>query len=259
MFVIKKIVSSFLLPPGIFILLLAGAGAILLVRKKKIGGIFSLAMAALIWATATAPVADQLMAPLEAPYAQFKNPTGDVIVLLGGGIAEGVPDFSGKGAPSGDMLSRIVTTVRLQRRLQVPIIVSGGKVYQNISSEAGIVKRLLMDLGVDAHNIILEERSQDTFDNARYSGEICRQRGFKQPIVLTSAYHLGRAVKLFQKAGLNVTAFPANFRTAATRRYGWQDLLPSTGSLDMTSDALHEYLGQLYYSLTPAVAMKTSE
>ena len=253
MFVIKKIVSAFLLPPGVFVLLLAGVGAVLLVRKKKAGGIFNLAVAALIWALATAPVADQIMAPLEMPYAPVKRPTGDVIVLLGGGIAEGVPDFSGRGAPSSDMLSRIVTAVRLQRQLDVPIIVSGGTVYQNIASEAGIARRLLMDLGVAGNKIIEEGRSRDTNDNARYTKELCQKRGFKKPIVLTSAYHLTRALYLFEKTGLSVTAFPADFKTAADRRYGWQDLLPSTGSLDITSDALHEYLGLMYYKLIPVI------
>ena len=251
MFVIKKMVSAFLLPPGVFVLLLALAGAILLVRKKIAGGVFNLAVAALIWALSTAPVADVIMSPLEEPYAKIKSQTGDVIVLLGGGIAQGVPDYSGKGAPSADMLFRIVTAVRLQQRLDVPIIVSGGRVYQNIDSEAGIAKRLLMDLGVADHQIILEERSRDTLGNARHTKTVCHKLGFKRPILLSSAYHLRRATHLFQRIGLEVTAFPAGFKTAPDRRYGWQDFLPSSGSLDMTSDALHEYLGQLYYRLVP--------
>ena len=251
MFVIKKIVSAFLLPPGMFVLLLALVGLLLLVRKKIAGGVFNLAVAALIWALATVPVADLIMKPLEKPYAKIKKPTGDVIVLLGGGVAQGVPDYSGKGAPSADMLFRIVTAVRLQQRLDVPVVVSGGKVYQNIDSEAGIARRLLTDLGVADSKIILEEQSRDTLENARYTKAICQKWGFKRPILLTSAYHLPRAVSLFRRFNLEVTAFPAGFKTATERRYGWQDFLPSTGSLDITSDALHEYLGQMYYSLIP--------
>jgi uncharacterized SAM-binding protein YcdF (DUF218 family) len=251
MFVIKKIVSAFLLPPGLFVMLLAGLGAIFLVRKKIACGLFNLILAGVIWALATAPVADRIMAPLEQPYSEVNMPSGDVIVLLGGGIAEGVPDFSGRGAPSAGMLSRIVTAVRLQRRLDVPIVVSGGRVYRNVSSEAMIARRFLTDLGVAKSQIITEERSRDTRENARFTKELCRQRGFKKPILLTSAYHLPRAVYLFEKAGLAVTAFPAGFKTAVDRRYGWQDLLPSMGCLDTTSKALHEYLGLLYYRLIP--------
>ena len=55
MFVIKKMVSAFLLPPGVFVLLLALVGAVLLARKKMAGGVFNLAVAALIWALSTAP------------------------------------------------------------------------------------------------------------------------------------------------------------------------------------------------------------
>lgn len=251
MFVIKKIFSAFLLPPGVFVSLLAGVGAILILRKKTAGGILNLILAAVLWALATAPVSDRIMAPLEQPYVETERPAGDVIILLGGGIAEGVPDFSGRGAPSAGMLSRIVTAVRLQGQLDVPIVVSGGRVYRNISSEATIARRFLTDLGVAKSQIITEERSRDTRENARFVNELCRQRGFKKPILLTSAYHLPRAVFLFETAGLAVTAFPADFKTAVDRRYGWQDLLPSMGSLDTTSKALHEYLGLLYYRLIP--------
>ena len=73
--------------------------------------------------------------------------------------------------------------------------------------------------------------------------------GFKRPILLTSAYHLKRAVYLFEKAGLAVTPYPSNFVTAADRRYGWQDLLPPAASLGTTSAALHEHLGFIYYRL----------
>ena len=251
MFVVKKIISAFLLPPGIFILLLGVAGVILIKRKKRIAGLFNLAMAVSVWALATAPVADRIMAPLEMPFADIQKPSGDVIVVLGGGIYGEVPDLSGKGAPSAGMLPRIVTAARLQRRLKVPIIVSGGRVYRQVNSEAAIAKRFLTDLGVPGQMVILEEKSRDTYENAIHTKEICRKRGFNNPIVLTSAYHLKRALTLFERAGLDVTGFPADFRTAAGRRYGWQDFLPSTGGLDNTHDALHEYLGLLYYRLVP--------
>ena len=251
MFVIKKVLSAFLLPPGMFVLMLSAWGVFQIVRKKSSAGLAGMLLAGLIWALSILPVADLIMGPLEKPYTQFKTPSGDVLVLLGGGIAGEVPDFSGKGVPSADFLSRIITAARLQQQLGIPIIVSGGFVYQNTKSEANVARRLLTDLGVSEQKILLDERSRDTFDNARYSKELCQKLGFKKPILVTSAYHLNRSVYLFNEVGLSVTPFPANFKSATDRKYDWQDFLPSTGSLDITRDALHEYLGQICYRLNP--------
>ena len=91
-----------------------------------------------------------------------------MIILLGGGIIDKVPDLSGFGIPSDDMLGRIVTAVRLQKKLHVPIIVSGGKVYKRGSAEAHIVKRFLVDLGVAESRIIVEDKSRNTFKKEKY-------------------------------------------------------------------------------------------
>lgn len=246
MFVIKKMVTAFILPPGIFILPLMIVGAGFLYKKKWRGGVVHLALGCFIWLLTISPVVDIMLSGLESKFSIPKDPHGDVIILLGGGVDSGAPDLSGVSTPSNDMMTRIVTAVRLQKRLHVPIIVSGGQVFSHGSAEAPVVKRFLADLGIPPGSVIVEGRSRDTFENARFTQEICARRGHKNPILVTSAYHMRRSVMSFKKVGLEVTPCPAGFKSWHGKRYGWNDSLP--GDFRDTAIALKEYLGLLFYT-----------
>lgn len=202
-----------------------------------------------IWLCAISPVADILMKGLESGLEVSDKVQGDVIILLGGGVVEGVPDYSGVGRPTDSMLARIVTAVRLQRRLRVPIVVSGGRVLSQGIAEAPVVRRVLVDLGVSDSLVILEPKSRDTHENARYTRDICEKRGFVAPILVTSAFHTKRAILSYRQAGLKVTPFPVGFYTYTGKVYHWDDYLPTHGSLSQTARALKEYLGMVFYRL----------
>lgn len=248
MFIAKKILAAALLPPGIFILLLLWLGWRLIRKKRRGTGLVLWLLALGLWGLATGPVATRLIGSLERGYNATAVPHGDVIVLLGGGLLENVPDLTGRGAPAGDMLARLVTAVRVQRQLGVPIIVSGGVVHPGRAAEAPVVRRFLVDLGVPAEQILLEEQSRDTSDNARFSAEIIRQRGYAAPILLTSAYHMRRSLIAFTRAGITVTPLAANFQ-ASPAKWIWADLLPEAQHLSSTSKALREFLGLLWYKI----------
>lgn len=129
MFIIKKILAPFLLPPGIFIILLISSGVWLMVKRRWRVGVFNCSIGIFIWMFSISPVSDAMLRGLESSFKIPEKPEGDVIILLGGGIYEGASDFSGIGTPSEEMLGRTVTAVRLQRRLNIPVIISGGQVF----------------------------------------------------------------------------------------------------------------------------------
>ncbi len=247
MFALKKIITPFVLPPGIFIVALGIAGLWLIARRRKKAALFCGLAAIALWLCSIAPLSNALMKPLEYRYPMPANPQGDVIILLGGGSISKAPDLNGEGVPTTTMLARIVTTARLQKRLNVPIIVSGGRVFADRPAEAPIAKRVLVDLGVPANQVITESQSRDTRQNAYYSHQICKARGFNRPLVVTSAGHLWRAALSFQKQGLPIQLFPADYRTSPVNRYAWYHYLPNAGSLSTVSRAMHEYIGLLYY------------
>ena len=247
MFALKKLLTSFLLPPGVFVLVLVAFGAHRVFVRRRKSGLVCIALGAALWAASVSPFSNLLLEKLESHYPIPQQVEGDVIVLLGGGVIDGVPDLSGTGVPTEQMYPRIVTAVRLQRRLDLPLIVSGGRIDEDAAPEAVIVGRFLVDLGVPEGRLILEDRSRDTYENAVYTRAICAERGFRHPILLTSAHHLSRSVDLFRKAGLEVLPFPAYFHSLGHLPYTFLSWLPSAHSLSGTAAAVHEYLGLLFY------------
>jgi len=219
-------------------------------RKRWKLGLANLAVGLMLWVLSTAPMANFLIHGLEADYSIPARPPGDVIILLGGGMIENVPDLSGTSSPSPSTMSRIVTAVRLYRRLKLPIVVTGGRAYDDADSAvATIAKRFLVDLGVPENLIIVEDRARDTAQNARLTVAICRQRGFSKPILLSAAYHLKRAGMAFEAAGMHATPFPAYFMGSRNIPYTGRHLLPRAGTLCTSTIALHEYIGILYYRM----------
>jgi uncharacterized SAM-binding protein YcdF (DUF218 family) len=248
MFTLKKLLTPFLLPPGLFITLWIATGLVLFWRRRTGMALLQWAMAALLWSVSIQPVANYLLAGLEGSYDFSNQPRGsDVIVLLGGSVITDVPDLTGRGAPVDDMLSRIVTTARLWRQLHLPVIITSGSPVAGKPPGAPIIKRFLVDLGVDEADIILEVKSRDTYENALFTRTICKANGFKRLILITSASHLDRSVLAFRALGMTVTPVPALRRTVPGRKYSWCDCLPNVAALSITAQALHEYLGQIYY------------
>ena len=245
----EEILTSFILPPGIFVLFLALLSAWLLLKKQWKTSICSILIGAFIWILSTSPISDALLKGLEFDFKIPKDPAGDVIILLGGGIHSGAADLSGIGAPVDAMLARVIAAVRLHETLSIPIIVSGGAAVEGEKSEAFVVKRILVDLEVPAYYVIMEDRSSNTMENAIFTQKICIEYNYKFPILVTSAFHMRRAVWSFERVEMSVLPFPAGFKTWEAMRYDWRDYLPSSSSLRNSSIAIREYLGLLFYRL----------
>ncbi len=244
----KKAVTPFFLPPGIIIVLLLITALAFLIRKRWTAGLTNLVIGMMLWALSTNPVSSYLLRGIEGDFKIPENPRGDVIILLGGGVYGDVPDLSGTGTPSEEMDGRIITAVRLQKKLNIPVIISGGSV-QGKKAEAPIVKRFLADLGVPLNKILMEAKSRDTIENAKYTCEICRKQGYRKPLLVTSAFHMKRAITSFEKIDCKVLPVPAAFKAGKQRKYGWEDFLPDISALEGTTLALHEYVGFLFYKI----------
>lgn len=247
MFLFKKMAAPFLLPPGLFILVLLGWGLWAVHRKNRLAAWLGLTTAALLWICAMGATADWMMGRLEAGLSIPEVREADVIIMLGGAAFDQSPDLSGSGAPGPGTMERMVTAARLQRRLGVPIIVSGGRVHPTRASIAGLAQRFLIDLGIPAQQVMVEDQSRDTYENALFSKRLCEQHGFQHPLLVTSGYHLKRAIFCFDRVGLPITPFPCALTTWPGSERHWYHLLPDADALAATAAALHEWLGLLYY------------
>jgi len=233
-FVLKKILAAFFIPPGLFVTLLAGAAVWLLIRKRK--GIklfvFLFGLAVLIWALSAAPVSDMLTRSLEKAVPQPRNPQGDVIIVLHG---------------TGQ---RLGPAVSLQAQLKVPLVLCGYNYLDDYPEEESRLKRSLQASGIPEEMLIIETESRDTQENIRFSKAICRERGFSKPLVVTSAFHSRRVRLTCRKQDFRAVIVPVSYTVLGQGiRYGWRDWLPMAEGLYQTSLALNEYLGLVFYGI----------
>lgn len=238
-----KFGASWVLPPGIFIVALF-ALAVWLWRKKrqKQAALMLGALTFAFYLLCTGFVAEKTMGWLESAYEPPENPQGDVIIMLGGGAMNDSPDVDGTGALCASPANRLLTAVRLQRRLDVPILLSGGQVYEDTGAEARIARRILLSLGVPDDKILVETKSINTTQNARYSAEILREHGYTRPILVTSAFHMKRSVLNFRKQGIAVVPYPADYLVSHHPVFHYTKLRPQTEALLDNVTVLQETL-----------------
>lgn len=243
MIYVIKFLYSFVLPPGIFIVILLAAGAWLWIKRNKAPAIGALAFALLLYACSISAISDGLMRSLENSYAPPAEAEGDVIVVLGGGATVDTPDIDGVGNLYGMAGNRLLTAARLYQQTGLPILFSGGKVFADSGNEAEIAKRQLIGLKVPADRILVENRSLNTSQNAVFTGELLARRHLTRPILVTSAFHMKRSVMDFREAGIAVVPYPDDYRVSRRASYALNKWSPSSTAMDSLSACLREYLG----------------
>jgi uncharacterized SAM-binding protein YcdF (DUF218 family) len=247
--VLLKFLGNAALPPTSMVLGLVVAVVLALFGWKKIArlvGWLAVLQAALL---SLPPMADLLMDPLQdaarAAAAEAPPCCYEAIVVLGGGVKPAVLPLQ----PSPDLgpaADRVWLAARLYRQGLAPkIILSGGNIlgqYGGVptaSTEAGAMMQFLTDLGVPESAIVSEGLAINTRDN------IQRVRAMVQdkPVALvTSAYHMSRAMQLAARAGLNAMAFPTDWEAPWQARPYWQNWMPTGEAQGSSATAIWEYL-----------------
>jgi uncharacterized SAM-binding protein YcdF (DUF218 family) len=213
----------FLLQPSTLIALLIAYGSILIwTGWARWGRRFVSAGAILLLIAGLSPLGNALILPLEDRFPrtnldQPPPPTG--FIVLGGaedrlvGTAREAPTLNEAG-------ERIVETVMLARRFpEAKIAFSGGDagILYKSGTEAAGAQRLLTEMGVATDRLILESDARDTYENAVYLeaelGRLDLLGPGKRWVLITSAYHMPRAMASFRQAGFDVEPWPVDYRT----------------------------------------------
>lgn len=249
MFFIKKLITSAMLPPGLFIIAFIICG---LCAKRKSITVLSLLCSLMLYALSIEPVKDTLFLHLEnqaqaiAPGIHVReikftngNPkeltyihTIDAIVILGGGVYE-------NGNFKEDSVNRLLAGYFVYSTTGKPIILSGGSASGNLQ-ESYTMYSVLHRLNVKKEDIIIESQSRDTDDNADNVIKICERKHYKRIALVTSAYHMPRAYKLFGKSTLSIT--PVLCDSKLDMRYTIYSFLPQFSSFANSTKALREYI-----------------
>lgn len=164
------------------------------------------------------PVGEWIAAPLEARFQSCDTQSGPVdgVIVLGGGIDVWASAASG-------MLSLNVAGPRLiamgdlaHRYPQAKIIYSGGygALAGDAISESAILEKHLTEFGLEANRVTFEGRSRNTVENAVFTRELLNGVPEGRWLLVTSAFHMPRAMGLFRHAGFRLVACPVGYLTA---------------------------------------------
>ncbi len=245
MLYLVKLLYAWILPPGLFILILLTMYWFGKRTNKNIG---LLLVSILIYLISIPAVSDHLAKTLEDTYprpSMNELRSAGAIVMLGGGTCGGVPDFDGEGQVSADGANRVLMVLRLHKWLHLPVILSGGQVFAYAGTEADIACRLLKACGMDEKFILKEAKSRNTVENARFIRQLCIERDIRKVILVTSAYHMPRSILVFAREGMEAVPYPTDYKTDLRFEPDVFAFTPSADALRKTAVSMKEYLGIL--------------
>ncbi len=227
-FMLKKGISFLLMPLSIGMMLgLLGMWFVFRNKLKK-AKLFIIASFMWIALISYAPVANALLAPLEQQYSKLETIPHNVehILLLG-----------------GDKEKRTWEAIRLYHQIPNAKIITSGYSMHDKLSEAVKTAKLLEEAGVKKEHILMQSQAKDTQEEALAIKERLGEAPF---LLVTSAYHMPRAMKLFQSQGVNPIAAAGDFNNPNEDSLG---SIFQSKQIQKTEKALHEYLGLLWIML----------
>lgn len=244
------LLKSVLLPPGIFIILLVLALWCFHSRNRRLGhGLVWLALS-FMYLLAT-PIVSFSLHTFVQPANSLDDKQlvdSEAIVVLGAARHYNAPEYGGRDTVGNALLARLRYGAHLHRSSKLPILVTGGPGYEKRRPEAEIMAEVLkQDFDVNAR--WQERESLTTWENALFSREILAAEGINKIVLVSQAYHIPRATKVFEKAGFDVLPAPTGFIRRPESGSTWLQWLPDSQSFLRSALAYHELLGQLFYRL----------
>lgn len=252
MFLVSKLMSAITQP--MFWLALWWALALCLLgrwRRMALGMLWGGLLALALLGFEAGPNA--LLRPLENRYpvpeqAALERHVG--VIVLGGAI-EHPEVFQARGqVPLGQSAERMAVPVALLRQHpKLALVFSGGegRLWGTGVSEAELAKAFYAEQGVDLARVTLESGSRTTRENAQQVAKLLGGRCQQPWLLVTSAWHMPRAMAEFEAVGCKVTAYPVDFRTGLSTTWTEYSL---ARSLLLWQTALHEWLGLWVYGVT---------
>jgi len=215
-------------------------------RWLLIGGLTGLLVCGL------SPLSDALIVPLENRFARpdlaSGSPIAGIVVL--GGAEDSRANPPRELAGLNEAAERMTEAVALARRFPVArLVLSGGSagLLASAPPEAASMGRLLAALGVARERITLETRSRDTYENAVFTKRLVNPGAGERWLLITTAWHMPRAMGCFRQAGFAVEPWPVDYRTSGRIEVWRNSGIPE--GLRQMDFIMREYAGLAMYYL----------
>jgi len=198
-------------------------------------------------------LASWIMWPLEARFSEYKELSLDEnysgIIVLAGSERTIISSYVNQ-ATFSNAGERIYQTVAVAKKISgLPIIHTGGiKRGPNEISENEVAEKFFIDNGLDLTRVRFEGNSYNTYTNAIESKKLFKSDENQKWLLITSAYHMPRAVGTFQKADIKIHPYPVDYRTPL--KYYSFFRFSMSENFRIFDLAIHEYLGLIAYYIT---------
>lgn len=252
-FVLSKTFGAMLIPTNFLILLGLLGALLLLTRFARLGRTLLVAAIVLLAICGFSPLGYLVLYPLEQRFPPWNATQGapDGIIILGGSI-DAELSVAHTAPVIRSAADRITAAAVLARRYpNARIVFTGGSanLISNDAKEADYAAESLESLGVAKSRLLMERLSRNTAENAAFTRDLVKPRDGERWLLVTSAFHMPRAVGLFRKVGFTVEPYPVDWRVG--RR---EDLFAFTNlagdGLGRTDTAVREWIGLVMYRLT---------
>jgi uncharacterized SAM-binding protein YcdF (DUF218 family) len=252
-FLLAKVLGFFALPSNLLISLGLLGLVLMATRYARAGRRLAIASVILLAIAGWSPLGNALILPLEERFPPWDAargaPTG--IISVGGALDTVVSPVRGEVALN-EAAERVTAIAELARRYpNARIVFTGGSgqlIYGGTTTEAELAARLFESFGIAKDRILLEDKSRDTDENARFTKELVQPKPGERWLIVTSAHHMPRSIGVFRAAGFSADAFPVDYRTR-----GAIDLLRPFSALGdglrRTDTAVREWVGLVVYRL----------
>jgi uncharacterized SAM-binding protein YcdF (DUF218 family) len=241
LFILKKMVSFFIEPLG-FVLLLFFIGLYTLFRghftKAKLFLSFSFVF---LFLFSYPPFSNILVQTIEDVYPKFdvKDANISYIHVLGNGNNDDVKQ------PLSSMLSdssmkRVIEGVLIQKQYPKAKLIFTGYEGESTLANAQVNAKMAVALGISQKDMIINSKPKDTKEEVLFDKSIVGHNKF---VVVTSATHMLRAVKLFRDQGLDPIPAPTDYKG---RRLDTFWIKPDIDTFHNSQMAIHEYVGLLW-------------
>lgn len=253
-FILSKVLWWVVNPAAVLTLLII-AGVVLRRWKPRLGQGLLLAGSLGLVVGLCLPLGEWMTRPLENRFPPAASALAglervDGIIVLSGMVSPTMTEDRGLPAVGGNV-GRLLEFTALARRFpEARLIFSGGpgELGRPDLSESAVARRVFEQaLAVEVERLLFEDRSRNTHENAVFTLELARPQPGERWILVTSAFHMPRAVGSFRAAGWpEMIAVPTDYRTF---RHASFSLAPAAGNLGSLSAALHEWIGLAAYRL----------
>lgn len=183
------------------------------------------------------------------PYSSSQDVNkAQAIIVLGGNTAKNRKNWF-KPYDSSTINLRIDRAESLHINDKAPLILLSGAALEGNVSDIHIMAKQLESRGIDKQNIIIEDSSNTTYENALYSAEILKKLDIQSAILVTSALHTPRALASLKKQGLDMIAAPSPPQIVAPTDSKLFLYIPNLRALESSKTIIKEYAGLFVYWL----------